>query len=385
MRVVIYPSRFKSSIEEKEGKLSKQKEEDKLMRSVLEGEKTEDGKLLRDAINNNLFSFNPDLMFENIVKNYSLAEKIYGKSFLRNLVDDDDNLNLPEVRQNLKHKIKKRIENLEDGGFLNKELEITKQGLMLASLSLYKDELDNLTAKGLIGEKVSKEKSHYGEKQDFRNYKKGDRYKDISMRKSLRTALRRSHKDLEKEDLKTSERESKGKIFIIYALDASGSMKGEKLDMCKKAGVALAYKAINEKDKVGLIVFGSKIETVVHPTNDFNLILENIIKIMAKKDTNIKETILKAIELFPRENFTKHLTLITDAVPTIGDKPEEETLEAVNKAVNSGITISLVGINLDEKGKKLGEKISQLGKGKFYVANNIGDLDEIVLMDYYSL
>ena len=132
-------------------------------------------------------------------------------------------------------------------------------------------------------------------------------------------------------------------------------------------------------------MFGSKIETVVHPTNDFNLILENIIKIMAKKDTNIKETILKAIELFPRENFTKHLTLITDAVPTIGDKPEEETLEAVNKAVNSGITISLVGINLDEKGKKLGEKISQLGKGKFYVANNIGDLDEIVLMDYYSL
>ena len=53
-------------------------------------------------------------MFENIVKNYSLAEKIYGKSFLRNLVDDDDNLNLPEVRQNLKHKIKKRIENLEE-------------------------------------------------------------------------------------------------------------------------------------------------------------------------------------------------------------------------------------------------------------------------------
>ena len=33
-------------------------------------------------------------------------------------------------------------------------------------------------------------------------------------------------------------------------------MKGPKIGACKRAGIALAYKAIEEKDKVGLIVFG---------------------------------------------------------------------------------------------------------------------------------
>lgn len=382
---MIIRSSFKSKIEEKQGKLASQREEDKLMKSVLEGKKTEDGRLLRDMINNSLFSFNPDMMFEQIVRNYSLAEKIYGKSLIRNLIGDEDNLNLPEVRKNIKNKIKKRLEDLKDEGFLDKEFEITRQGFMLASFSLYKEELDNLTAKGLIGEKISEKKSHYGDKNDFRDYKKGDRYRDIAIRKSLKLAIRRNHEHLMKGDLKTFERESKGKIFIVYGLDASGSMKGDKIDLCKKAGVALAFKAINEKDQVGLLTFGSKVENVVYPTHDFNLILESIIKIRAKKDTNIKDTILKSIELFPSENITKHLTLITDAVPTIGDKPEEETLDAVNKAVSSGITISLVGINLDEKGKKLGEKISQLGNGKFYVVNNLENLDGIVLQDYFSL
>ena len=382
---MIIRSSFRSKIEEKQGKLAPQKEEDKLMRSVLEGKKTEDGRLLRDAINNSLFSFNPDLMFEQIVKNYSLAEKIYGKSLIRNLVGDENNLNLPEDSKNLKNKIKKRLEDLRDEGFLDKEFELTKKGFMLASFSLYKEELDNLTAKGLIGEKISEKKSHYGDKNDLRNYKKGDRYRDIAIRKSLKLAIRRNHKALTRGDLSIFERESKGKIFIIYCLDTSGSMKGEKLDLCKKAGVALAFKAINEKDQVGLLTFGSKVENIVHPTYDFNLILESIIKIRAKKDTNIRDTILKSIELFPSENVTKHLTLITDIVPTIGERPEEETLDAVNKAVNSGITISLIGVNLDDKGKKLGDKISQLGNGKFYVVNNLENLGGVVLQDYYGL
>ena len=37
---------------------------------------------------------------------------------------------------------------------------------------------------------------------------------------------------------------------IIYGLDASGSMKGNKLKAAKKAGIALAFKAIEEKNTV---------------------------------------------------------------------------------------------------------------------------------------
>ena len=381
---MIYRSKIKGSIEEKEGKLKKQDKEDKLLSSVLEGKKTEDGKLLRNAINNSLFSFNPDMMFQQIVKNYSSAKQIYGDSFVREIADEKD-VGFPEVQRNIKKKLMDKFESLKDENILNKNLEITEKGLNLAALSLYTEEINNMISKGLIGEKFNKEISHYGAKEEIKEFRKGDRYRDIALRKSIKTAIKRSHNELNKKDLKTFERKSKGKINIVYALDASGSMKGQKIDMCKKAGVALAFRAINEKDQVGLLVFGSKVEDIVYPTHDFMMLVDRIANIRAKQETNIASTIMKAIEIFPNDESTKHLILITDAMPTKGKNPEEETLNAVENAISCGITISVIGVNLDKKGEPLAEKISQVGNGKLQIVKNLEDLDTVVLQDYYSL
>jgi ABC-type proline/glycine betaine transport system ATPase subunit len=48
-------------------------------------------------------------------------------------------------------------------------------------------------------------------------------------------------------------------------------------------------------------------------------------------------------------------------------------------------TIVLIEINLDEKGKKLAERIVEIGDGKLYVVNNADNVDEIVLEDYYGV
>ena len=113
--------------------------------------------------------------------------------------------------------------------------------------------------------------------------------------------------------------------------------------------------------------------------------LKEITRIKASKETDIVSTLQKAIELFPSENITKHLILLTDALPTKGDEPEKSTLEEASTARSKGITISLVGINLDEKGKKLAEKITEIGEGRLYVVRNLENVDEIVLEDYYSV
>ena len=88
--------------------------------------------------------------------------------------------------------------------------------------------------------------------------------------------------------------------------------------------------------------------------------------------------------MFTNENITKHLILITDALPTTGKDPEKETLQEVSIARNAGITISLIGIKLNEKGKKLAEKIVELGEGKLYTVKNLENIGKIVLEDYYS-
>jgi Mg-chelatase subunit ChlD len=380
-----------SKAEELSGKLAFQQLEDKFMHSVLENDKKtiDSGKLISDAINQGMSSFSPDLMFEQLVKNYTMAKQIYGESIIR-LVSGYEpdyvrkNIGIPEFQKELKERIREKIEQLKEEGFLNKDDSLSEKGIELASLVLYFEELDKIVAKGVIGEKISKKSFVYGEKENARNYKKGDRYRDIALKKSVKLAIRRGHSSFDDRDLQVHEKQSKGQTYVVYALDASGSMKGKKIEACKKAGIALAYKAINEKDKVGLIVFGSEVKEVVEPTSDFTMLLKEITRIRATKETDIVSTLQKAIELFPSGNITKHLILITDALPTKGNEPEKLTMEEASIARSKGITISLIGISLDEKGKKLAERIVEIGEGRLYAAKDLSNVDKIVLEDYYA-
>ncbi len=380
-----------SRAEEISGKLSFQHLEDKFMHSVLENDRKviDSGKLISDAISQGISSFTPDLMFEQLVKNYTIAKQIYGESIIRLVSGYEQdyikkNVSIPEFQRELKERIQQKIEELKEEGFLSKDNSVSEKGIELASLVLYFEELEKIIPKGASGEKISKKHYIYGEKEDSRHYKKGDRYRDIALKKSVKLAIRRSHRDFDSKDLQVYEKQSKGQSYVVYALDASGSMKGKKMDACKKAGIALAYRAISERDKVGLIVFGSEVREVIEPTSDFTRLIKEIAKVRASKETDIVATLRKSIELFPNERITKHLILITDALPTKGDEPEKSTIEEASNLRSKGITISLIGVNLDEKGKKIAEKIVEIGEGRLYVVKNLDNVDEIVLEDYYG-
>jgi Mg-chelatase subunit ChlD len=376
--------------EELSGKLARQKKEDKLMHTVLENDKEsiENGKLLGESFNQNISSFVPDLIYKNLVNDYKLAKQLYGEFIIRKLTGYDPsfvekNLKIPEFKEEIRQNIEDNIKKLKKDELINKDGEVTDEGIKLSSLILYTEELDKLRIKGL-GEKKEKRKDIYGDKKDYVNYKK-TRYRDIAVRQSVKTAIRRQHSTIMKEDLRIFQREKKGRISIIYGLDASGSMKGEKIRMGKRAGVALAYKAINERNKVGLIVFGEEVKKIVPPTLDFEDILRSITTIRAKSETDLSATIHKAIELFGTSKETKHLILLTDVLPTKGQKPEEETLKAVSIARDHAITISVVGINLDKDGEKLANKIIEISQGRIYKVKNLENLDAVILEDYYCV
>lgn len=376
-------------IDEKSGRLKPQTEEEKLMHSILDDdkEKISDGKLISESINQGIGSLTPDMIMTNLVRDFKLAKKLYGDTIIRELTGYspnyiEKNISIPEFRREMQKRINEKIDHLKDEGLLTKEGTVSDKGLTLSSLVLYVEELDTLIPKG-FGERKSKSISVYGDKEDYKRYKK-DHYRDIALKQSVKTALRRGHEDIELEDLKSFERQHEGRISIIYGLDASGSMKGEKLKIAKKSGIALAFKAIQERNRVGLIVFGSDIKTAVEPTTDFMLLLKRLADIKASMETDIAKSIDKAIELFPKKD-TRHLILLTDALPTKGEVPENDTLKAVSKARSENITISLIGINLDQKGIALAKKIVEIGQGKLYKVTDLNEIDKIVLEDYESI
>jgi len=378
-------------IEELKGSLeSSPDEEQKLAHSVMEAEeeRLSEGKLVNEAMNNGITSFTPDVMFEQMVNDFKTAKNIFGETILKQLTGYSSeyierNIKVPEFRKELRERVKKNLEALKDEGILGKGYSITDKGIKLASLVMYAEELDHLVPKGMFGEKIHKRKSIYGEHEDFKKFSKSDRYRDIALKKSIKTSIRRGHRKLQVEDLKSFQRRSKGRLEIIYGLDASGSMKGKKIEVAKKAGVALAFKAIENKDNVGLIIFGEEVKQSVIPCQDFNKILEQITRVRPSKETDMVSVIKKSIEMFSKGDSTKHLILLTDALHTTGTKNEVIDISAMAKA--AGITISIVGIKLDREGVELAKSITELSNGKLYTVSALENVDRIILQDYYDI
>lgn len=376
--------------EELTGKVGSDPDEERLAHSILENDEQTitDGKLLTQSVDYALNSFTPDLLFEQLVTNYRNAQRLFGPTIIKALTGYDGsfiekNLRIKEFQEKLKENIHGNIDRLKKNGLLDDEGQITDEGLQLSALVLYAQELEHLKTKGL-GRKETKDISHYGERDQrvaFRNH----RYKDIDLRGSIMRAIRRGHKTILPEDLKATTRKQNGKISIVYAVDASGSMRGEKIHLSKRAGVALAYHAIHDGNDVGLVVFTSKVDKSIPPTTQFPLILSELVRIKAGQETDLANAIDHAIMLFDKGVKTKHLVMITDAIPTKGKEPGITTLEAVSRARDAGITISLVGINLEEEGEKLAKDIVEIGEGKMYQIKNLNNLDVIVLEDYQML
>ncbi|MGM5483809.1 MAG: vWA domain-containing protein [Nanobdellota archaeon] len=377
--------------EELSGSLSPNLEEDKLMRSVIESdEDAEDGRLLEESLNRGVGSFVPDMMFSKMVNNFNQAKQMYGERIIKEVSGYspdyiESNGKVPEFQDELKSKIGQKIKSMQDKGLIDEDHKVTEKGVKLASLIMYVEEIEHLKAKGILGKKESDEKDMYGEKQDSKDFLKGDRYSDIDIRKSVKKALKRGHKKVNSEDLKVYERKSEGNVEIIYAIDASGSMKGKKLEMSKKAGMALAFKAIENKDKVGLIAFGDKVKAEKTPSSDFYSVIRDLAGVKASKETDFANCIKTSMNLFSKDkDFTKHLIFISDGVPTTGDDPKKEALNAIAEASYAGITVSMIGVEIDEDAEDFLRKASEIGKGKFQMAKEANDIDALILEDYFN-
>lgn len=359
------------------------------MNTVLDADAPQDpdGVALAEAFNQSFSSFTPDMMFEQMVSDYKTARRIIGDSIIRVLSGYDPdyiekNINIPEFQREVQRKMRDKTAEMNKRGIIDKLGRPTQQGVELAALTLAMEELDELIPRGTFGRKRHEKDKLYGSREESKKFSTDDRFRDINIKRSLKTALRRGHTKIMFDDLKAFEKESRGKINIIYAIDASGSMKGEKIKMAKKAGVALAYHAIEQRDKVGLIVFGDTVLNRVEPTLDFNQILKSLTVVRPAKETDIANTITTAIEMFSERNCTNHLILITDGLHTIGS--DKDVLEQVMVAVGQDISVSVIGISLDDKGRELAEKIVEISKGKLYSVSATAGIDRIILEDYYS-
>ena len=350
-----------------------------------ESERTEreEGMLVEELAAQGMGHFNPDLFFENLTSDYRSAKELYGERLISLATGESAeyvqrNIRIPEFEKALREKLKKQKRELEKRGLVKGD-SLTEAAYTMAAQNFLSDALEQLY-RSSFNESHGAATSVLGTRADTKPYR-GEPYRDIDVRKTLRNAARRGHSRVEWGDLRASERTSRPKREIVFCVDASGSMKGEKIAQARRAFFSLAARAMRDRDRVGLLTFSSEGEVAHSTSTPLPSMLVSMVEAAPRGKTSLARAISDAQELFTERDADRHIILITDINPTEGLKPERDALDAAGRARERSITISVVSIRAEPQAVELGQRIAAIARGRYYAAE-ASALGAIVLHDY---
>ncbi len=179
---------------------------------------------------------------------------------------------------------------------------------------------------------------------------------------------------------------------IIFVIDKSGSMSGEKIDQAKDALEFIIQKLGND-DRFNIIIFDSDINEYTDSLKSASLAnIEDAVsyvqEITAGGSTNINDALLNAIEILGNSKNTESPRIIfflTDGLPTAGVTDEESIVENVydaNIVSEVDASIYVFGVGYDVNTHLLDKISNQNHGGRVYV--NPSDSIEDALTQLYG-
>jgi Mg-chelatase subunit ChlD len=164
---------------------------------------------------------------------------------------------------------------------------------------------------------------------------------------------------------------------LMLVIDNSGSMMGEKLEMCKAAAVA-SVQTLGPQDYVGVVVFNGGAEWIVRMTraSASDAIIRRIKQIGSAGGTFMQPGMTYGRDgLMGTNASVKHMIVLSDG-QTQGSGYENLAAE-IRKA---GITITTVAIEPGANNELL-QRVAQFGGGKFYHVKNPRSLPRIFMQE----
>jgi Ca-activated chloride channel family protein len=138
---------------------------------------------------------------------------------------------------------------------------------------------------------------------------------------------------------------------IVFVIDVSGSMEGEKLT---KAKAALTYciTNLNKNDKFNIVRFSTTASTafeskVLADEKNKTIALAYIIELKAIGGTNMQEAFQLAFNDSENSNSAKTVIFITDGKPTIGETDNDKLLSQIGVSNKNKSRIFTFGIGND--------------------------------------
>jgi Mg-chelatase subunit ChlD len=162
-------------------------------------------------------------------------------------------------------------------------------------------------------------------------------------------------------------------LALVLAIDRSGSMTGEKIELAKDAAKATA-ELLGADDLIGVVAFDSAASPVVRLQRAANRvrIAGDIARLQPGGGTNILPALREAYEeLDPTAAKIKHVILLTD-----GQASYDGISELVDEMSEHRITVSAVGVGAGAD-KTLLTMIAERGGGRFYFTQDAQNIPKI--------
>jgi len=138
---------------------------------------------------------------------------------------------------------------------------------------------------------------------------------------------------------------------IVFVLDTSGSMSGEKIEQARKS-LTFCVNSLNKEDRFNIISFATS--TRLFKDNPVKADKENVEKarkwiaeITARGGTNINDAILEALAMKGSDERTYMIVFITDGLPTISETDPKKILKNIKKANERRCRLFVFGVGHD--------------------------------------
>lgn len=156
---------------------------------------------------------------------------------------------------------------------------------------------------------------------------------------------------------------------IVFVLDHSGSMSGEKLKQAK-ASLKWILENLNPGDRFNVVSFSDSVDLLFtaqlvdadkqHVAKGVDMVE----RIDATGGTNIKEAMDVAMALLKKEDKARpaYIVFLTDGKPTVGKTNDKDILEGARDANKAGARLFCLGVGYDVNARLM-DKLSQDNRG----------------------
>lgn len=173
---------------------------------------------------------------------------------------------------------------------------------------------------------------------------------------------------------------------LIFALDRSGSMAGEKMEQAREA-LRFAVRSLDDGDQVNIVDYGTMVEafadTAVQVTAETRTaLLAYIDGLEAMGGTYIHGALMKSLEMLRGDQRAEMVVFLTDGKPTVGELDTEKILADVAAGNQEQARIFVFGVGNEVNTHLLDRLSGQNGGASSYVKP--GEDIEVAVSSFYA-